>query len=307
MGLAALALTLITSSTPGVYFHLEGATLWRAEVVPGAAAGQSGLVPATVRAHHAVRLPGLVMAFEVDGSRAVAVVCRRSLARTDVAQACPLFLVRADGSAQALGVDGLWGALTPGARVLFLGDDLVLRRRALEGGAVEVLARHVLEPRLSVDGTHVGLAHSPGLEALAPGFDACPAVLSLATGELAREPGPCAAQAPFLGPRGARLNVSTTSGLAALYSGTRQLSARSEADFVPVPDRELAWLDATSALYAARYERDELVLFDLERGVARTLGRGHGPAWVQDGAGARGLFAFDGRAVVELGLEEAAR
>lgn len=307
MTLAALAVTLVSASTPGVYFHLEGATLWRAEVVPGAARGQSGFVPADVRTHREVRLPGLVLGVEVDGARAVAVVCSRRLVHTDAAPACPLFLVRPDGAVQPLGLRGLWGALVPGDAVLVLGDDLVLRRRGLEGGPVETLARHVLEPRVSVERRAVGLAHAPGLEALQPGFEACPAVLDLETRELRREAGPCAAQAPFLGPRGARLNVSTVSGLAALYAGERQLSARAEADFVPVPDRELAWLDAARVLYRARYGTDELVLFDLERGAARTLGRGRGPAWVTNAAGQRGLFAFDGRAVVELGLEEGAR
>ncbi len=307
MTFAALAVTLVTASAPGVYFHLEGATLWRAEVVPGAATGQSGFVPAQVRAHHEVRLPGLVMGVEVEGSRAVAVVCGRRLVHTDAAQACPLYLVREDGAVQPLGARGLWGGLLPGGAVLFLGDDLVLRRRALEGGPEAVLARHVLEPRLSPDRAQVGLAHAPGLEALQPGFDACPVVLELKTTELRRLPGPCAAQAPFLGPGGARLNVSTASGLASLYAGERQLSGRSAADFVPVPDRELAWLDAARVLYTARYGRDELVLFDLERGSARNLGPGRSPAWVTDAAGRRGLFAFDGRRVVELGLGEDAR
>lgn len=307
MTFAALAVTLVSAATPGVYFHLEGATLWRAEVVPGAASGQSGFVPADLQSHREVRLPGLVVGVEVDGARAVAVVCSRRLAQTDSAQGCPLFLVRADGAVQALGLRGLWGALVPGDAVLVLGDDLVLRRRALEGGPVETLARHVLEPRLSVDRRVVGLAQVPGLDALQPGFDACPAVLSLETRELRREAGPCSAQAPFLGPRGARLNVSTASGLAALYSEARQLSARSEADFVPVPDRELVWLDGARVLYTARYGVDELVLFDLERAAARTLGRGHGPAWVMNAEGRRGLFAFDGHAVVELGFEEGAR
>lgn len=307
MTFAALAVTLVTASSPGVYFHLEGATLWRAEVVPGAASGQSGFVPALVRSHREVRLPGLVMGVEVDGARAVAVVCGRRLVHSDAAQACPLFLVRDDGAVQPLGARGLWGGLLPGGTLLFLGDDLVLRRRALEGGPVEELARHVLEPRLSPDRAQVGLAHAPGLEALQPGFDACPAVLELKTKELRRLAGPCAAQAPFLGPAAARLNVSTASGLASLFVGERQLSGHTQADFVPVPDRELAWLDEGRVLYTARYGRDELVLFDLERASARVLGPGRAPAWVTDAAGRRGLFAFDGRDVVELGLGEGAR
>lgn len=302
MAPALLALVLAADPTPGVFFHLEAATLWRAEVVPGAAAGQSGRVSARVLSHREVRLPGLVMGFEASGAEAVAVVCPRSLERTDAAHGCPLFHVRADGAARRLGVSGLWGALDGTGGVLYLADDLTLRAREA-GGPERVLARHVLEPRLSPDRRRVGLAHVPGLTRLEPGFEACAAIFDLSTGELAPEAGPCSAQAPFLGPAGARLNVSTASGLAALYSRGRQLSGRTEADFVKVPGTELVWLDARRALYAARYERDELLLLDVDTGAVRALGPGHAPALVRDGSGAEGLFAFDGRDVVELSQE----
>jgi hypothetical protein len=303
MALPLLALVLAADPGPGVFFHVEGATLWRAEVMVGAAEGHSGAMPARVLSHRPVRLPGLVMGLDVAGAEAIAVVCPRTLERTDAAHGCPLFHVRSDGSARRLGVQGLWGGLVDGERLLFLRGDLTLVARPVRGGEDEVLARNVLEPRLSVDRQRVGLAHVPGLTAFEPGFDACAAVLDLATRALVREPGPCAAQAPFLGPDGASLKVSTASGIASLFSRDRRLSGHSEADFVPVPGSELVWLDGRRALYSARYERDELLLLDVERGAARMVGPGHALALVRDGAGREGLFAYDGRAVVELNRE----
>lgn len=300
---ALWALVLVASPAPGVYFHLENEVLWRAEVLPGAPSGQSGFVPARVRTHAPVRLPGAVAGFEAQGPRAVAVVCPPGLPRTDALPGCPLALVREDGSVAPLGVAGLWGVPLPDGRLLWLGADLVLRARPLEGGAAAVLATGVLDPHPDPDFRQVGVAHVPGLEAPTPGFDACPAAVDVARGGVRRLAGPCAAAAPFLAPGGAALHVSTASGLASLWSGGRRLSGASSADFVPVPGRELAWLDGARAVYAARYEGDALWLLDVERGVARALGPGHAPARVRDGAGAEGLFAFDGRGVVEASVE----
>jgi hypothetical protein len=278
-------LTLVLTATP--YFFTDDHALYRAVVQPVAAA-QSGAQPAQELSRSRIELPGLVMGHTQRGPEAVAVVCPRTLARTDAAHGCEVFHVDARGNARALGVLGLSAELAPGNReVLVWTEDLKFIRLTLATGATLVLASEVLEPRLSADGLSFAFARAPGLTRLTPGFVACPFTQGLG-GEAVRVGGPCDAQAPFVSPSGAALYVTTDGGMAALVHHGRTIAAR-------VPGRELVWLDGDRALYSAHYEAQELWVFDARTQRARQVGLGREPA-ILEGS----VFAFDGQRVVQV-------
>ena len=268
-------LSLVLTATP--YFFTHDHALYRAE---------GG---ATAR----LEMPGLVMGHTQRAGEAAAVVCPKNAPRTDALPGCEVFYVDRAGTVQPLGFRGYSAEIFPGNRAVAVWtDDLRLLKYELASGAVQELARGVLEPRLFPDGTGISFSRAPGLTRLTPGFNACPYVQSFGD-EAKRVAGPCHAQAPFVSPGGSALYVSTESGLATMVNAGRAVLSRS--GFIPVPGRELVWLDADRALYTAHYETQTLWLFDARTRTARQVGVGREPAIV-DGR----VLAFDGARVVEV-------
>lgn len=276
------------------YFFTQGPALYRAELELSPAQG-SGATPVARSTRARVELPGAVVAYAQRDGEAVAVACR-ALPPTDALPGCPVFHVDGRGAVTALPLSGYSAELLPGnAEVLVWTDALELLRHALATGATARVATSVLEPRLSADGRQVAFARASGLTRLTPGFVACPFALELAGGEARRLPGPCHAQAPFLSPQGSALYVSTQGGLAGLVLDGRRVSGTGAGDFVPVPGRELVWLDAARAVYTAHYGEPVLWLFDARDGSARPLAQGREPALL----GGR-LVAAQGDRVVQV-------
>ncbi len=306
----SLLLALATSAAPATYFYAAGPTLMRAQV-PLAAQVASGAVEVAPVSVAAVRLPGFLAFHHQALGEAVAVVCREEPQRTDEPKPCDVFHVDRAGRALPLKVRALSAYLLPGGRFAFWTDGLQLRSRALLGGPETLLASSVIDPVPGADGRQFGVAFAPGATRLTLGTDACPAVVpSDLAAEPARLPGPCqVGSAPFLSPSGIRLYVSTQGGMAAFWTQQGSLPAvqrtqvgvtELNASFVPVAGRELIWLSDTTALYTARYERDELWSFDVRSGRAARLHPGAGPAWVEDGAGQRAVLAADGARLLQL-------
>lgn len=267
------------------YFFVDDHVLYRSEV-ERTDPTSSGAVAVRELSRAAVKLPGLVMAHSQRDGAGVAVVCPASLQLTDAAEPCDAFFIDARGVAKPLGLKALSAELLPNDEgVLLWTASLDLLK--VRDGRAEVLARGVLEPRLGADGKTIGVAIAKGLQSLTPGFDAC--AFTLAEGALRKLEGPCEAQAPFLSPAGAALWISTDSGHAHPVVDGRPLPA------MPVPGRELIWLDARTALFTARYDTDTLWVLDVKTGAARQIAAGREPAFV-DGR----VLAFDGRHVVEV-------
>jgi hypothetical protein len=279
---------VVVAATP--YFFTQDAALYRAVVEPIAAV-QSGASPALERSRARVELPGAVIAFTQRAEEAVAVACAQ-LVRSDALPGCDVFHVDATGAVRALGLRGYSAELMVGNReVLVWADDLRLVRLALASGTVQTVATSVLEPRLFADGSGFSFSRAPGLKRLTPGFNACPFTQSF--GDEARKlDGPCDAQAPFVSPTGTALYVSTATGMASLVSAGRRVES---ARFLPVPGRELVWLDGERALYTAHYQTQELWLFDARTRTARRIAGGREPALIGNM-----VFAFDGERVVQV-------
>ena len=277
-------LPVVLAASP--YFFVDGHTLVRAEVEL-ADAPSSGRVAVRELSRRAVKLPGLVIGHAQRDAEDVAVVCPPTLQRTDAAEACEVFFIDARGVATPLGFKALSAQLLPGPHREVLLWTAALELLKLRDGRTEVLARGVLEPRLAADGKAIGVAIAPGLTQLVPGFDACPFVLT--GSELRRLAGPCEAQAPFLSSSGTALWISTSGGQAHPVVDGVSLPA------MPVPGRELVWLDGHRALFTARYDTDTLWVLDVKSGAAQQLGAGREPALV-----AGRVLAFDGRRVVQV-------
>lgn len=289
---------LLAATAP--YFAVESQTLVRHEVTL-AAAVESGLSAVASDVRTTLRLPGLVMAVDQRDGVAVATVCPRTLARTDHAQGCAVFGVGADGVPHALGLDGLSAQVLPGGReALVWSESLELVRVSLDGAKRSVVARGVLEPRLSADGRSVGVAVAPGLERLEPGFVACPFVVALANGERTPAAGACDSQAPFVSSSGHTVAVATDTGIAGLVVDGTRISGHTWDDFTPVPGAEWQWLDGTRAVFATHYETRELWRFEVGAGRPVKLGLGSQPAWVRTSEGERVLLALGPNGVVRV-------
>lgn len=279
-------LSLALAATP--YFFVEGHTLYRSEVEPSASTS-SGVVAVRELSRRAVKLPGLVIAHAQRDGEDAAVVCTASLQRTDAAEPCDVFLVDQRGVARPVGFKALSAELLPrraGGRELLLWTG-ALELLRLREGRPELLARGVIEPRLGADGETIGVAIAPGLSQLTPGFDAC--AFQLGRAGLRRLEGPCEAQAPFISSSGTALWISTAGGQAHPVVDGQALPP------MPVPGRELIWLDDRRALFTARYDTDTLWVLDVKSGAARQLGAGREPAWVEGR-----VLAFDGARVIQV-------
>ena len=227
----------------------------------------------------------------VDGD--VALACAAAPAGTDaIAPRCDAVVVSADGARAALGrADLLAAARLDAARLVLLTAGGELRVRA--GDAEQVLARDARDPRVAPDRRVIAFTQYPpgGGPGAAPGRLVA---LDLARGArwvIADDP---LASSPFPVPGGGQvLYVSARTGLAALYVAEpgfapRQLTnvGRRVVDdaFVPVPGRELAWLDASHAIYTATYAGEaRLWALDVATGAARDLGPGRRPRAVAGG------------------------
>ena len=287
MRLLLLLAALAGAPRPAVHLQLDDQKLVRREV----AFASGGL---RVLRTDVVRLPGVVLAHAPSGAEDVAIVCPAALPHTDEARGCPVFLVEADGRVRSLGVSALSAQLLPGGRFAFWTDTLELNVRAIGGGEITTLARHVLEPHLSADGRSFGVALAPTLDRVTPGASPCPAIVELATGKLRPLKGACDAQAPFVSPGGLALYASTRTGLASLYSQEQSAEAvqrtnvgRTSVDdkFIPVPSSELLFIDRSTAIFTARYEKSVLWRLDLATFAATPVGEGREPQLLDDGQG----------------------
>jgi hypothetical protein len=251
----------------------------------------------------------------IDGDLALA--CAAAPAGTDaVAPRCDAVIVAADGARAPLGRADLLAAMRLDAgRLVLLTAGGELRLRA--GADERVLATDARDPRVAPDRRIIVYTQYP--PGGGPGTAAGRLVaLDLDRGarwEISDDP---LASSPFPIPGGEQtLYVSARGGLAALYVATpgqppRQLTNQGrrtlDAGFVPVPGRELAWLDERRAIYTATYAgAARLWALDVVTGAARDLGPGRRPRAL--GAGVEAVIdgavrKFD-RAAITRALEVA--
>lgn len=241
----------------------------------------------------------------------VALACASAPAGTDAsAPRCDAVVIGADGARAPLGRDDLLAAARLDAtRLVLMTAGGELRVRA--GGVEQVLARDARDPRVAPDRRLIAFTQYPagGGPGGAPGRLVALDLDRGARWVIADDP---LASSPFPIPGGDQvLYVSARTGLAALYVAEpglapRQLTNRGrravDAAFVPVPGRELAWLDASHAVYTATYDGvARLWAVDVATGAARELGPGRRPRAVAGGveaviAGA--VRVLDGAAIV---------
>lgn len=227
----------------------------------------------------------------VDGD--VALACAAAPADTDaIAPRCDAVVIAPDGGRAPLGRGGLLAATRLDATRLVLSTaDGELRVRV--GADEQVLARDARDPRVAPDRRLIAYTQYPpgGGPGAAPGRLVALDLDRGARWVIADDP---LASSPFPVPGGAQvLYVSARTGLAALYVvepgfPPRQLTNVGrrvvDAAFVPVPGRELAWLDASHAVYTATYDGvARLWALDLATGAARDLGPGRRPRAVPGG------------------------
>ncbi len=218
----------------------------------------------------------------------------------DVALVCP---PGPAGDAHAASCDAAWvgasGGLTPwgrgdllaaarldASRVVSLTRDreLVL---ATPSSEPRVLATHVADPRVAPDRRAVAFTALRG-DDISPATTGRLVVLDLDRGTRRVVTDHPMDSSPFFRPGSDDIVfVSARTGIASLWlarpgARPRQLTnvgARAvDASFVPVPGRELVWLDARTAVFTATYD-DVSVLWalDVETGRAVSLGPGRWP------------------------------
>ncbi|MBK9035147.1 MAG: hypothetical protein IPL61_28435 [Myxococcales bacterium] len=217
----------------------------------------------------------------------VALRCEPVDVGTDAAAPrCDAVVIAPDGARAPLGRTDLLAALRLDARRLVLLTSAgELRVRSDDGE--QVIARDVRDPRVASD--RRVLAFTQYVPGGGPG--AAPGTLvalDLDRGARWLVTDDPLASSPFPVPGGEQvLYVSARTGLAALYLATpgqppRQLTnvghRTVDAGFVPVPGRELAWLDGRRAIFTATYGGvARLWALDLELGAAIDLGPGRRP------------------------------
>ncbi|HUQ04320.1 MAG TPA: hypothetical protein VM261_17595 [Kofleriaceae bacterium] len=222
----------------------------------------------------------------LDGD--VALLCAPAAAATDAeTPACDAAWVGAAGALTPWGRrDLLAAARLDGDRTVSLtrDRDLVL---AVPGGEERVLARHVADPRVAPDRRAVVFTELRG-DDISPATTGRLVVLDLDRGTRRVVTEHPMDSSPFLRPgTDDVLFVSARTGVASLWlardgARPRQLTnvglRTVDASFVPVPGRELAWLDGRTAVFTATYDGvSTLWALDVERGHAAPLGPGRWP------------------------------
>lgn len=306
-----LMLCLMGSGAPATYFYADGPALMRAQLSLTEVVGSGAHEVRPLKVSQ-VRLSGYLVFHDQAFGQALAISCRQEPLRTDEVKACDVFHIDRAGRALPLSVRAISAYLLPNDRFAFWTEGLELRSRALGGGPETVHARGVIDPQPSADRLRFGVAHVPALSRFEPGFDACPAVIELAsqTSEPTRVPGPCQAAAPFISPDGAHLFVSTAGGMAAFWTQQRSAPAvqrtqlgvtELNSSFVPVAGRELVWVTDTLALYTADYDERALWTFDVISGQHARIALGGAAAWVEDSStGRRAVVAVEGHRLLQL-------
>lgn len=218
----------------------------------------------------------------------VALLCAPPLGATDAeTPSCDAAWVGAAGALTPWGRGNLLAAarLDGDRNVALTRDrDLVL---SVPGGEERVLARHVADPRVAPDRRAVVFTELRG-DDIAPDTTGRLVVLDLDRGTRRVVTDHPMDSSPFLRPgTDDVLFVSARTGIASLWlarpgARPRQLTnvgARAiDASFVPVPGRELVWLDARIAVYTATYDGvSTLWAIDVDRGRAAPLGPGRWP------------------------------
>jgi hypothetical protein len=222
----------------------------------------------------------------LDGD--VALLCAPSAAASDAeTPSCDAAWVGAAGTLSRWGRgDLLAAARLDGNRIIALTRDrnLVL---AAPGAEERVLATHVADPRVAPDRRAVVFTELTG-EEISPATTGRLVVLDLDRGTRKVVTDHPMDSSPFLRPGSDDvLFVSARTGIASLWlarpgARPRQLTnvgARTvDGSFVPVPGRELVWLDARIAVFTATYDGvSTLWALDVDRGRAAPLGPGRWP------------------------------
>lgn len=253
----------------------------------------------------------------IDGD--VALVCSEAAPASDSDDAvpdCDAARIGADGGLTELGRGGLLAAgRLDEQRLVLLTRERSLRLRT---GEVEtVLARGVADPRLAPDRRAVVFTQlPPGATTIEPSTTGRLVLLDLDRGTRRVVTEHPLDSSPFVRPGSDDvLFVSGRTGVASLWLArpgqpARQLTnvGASEvgAGFVPVPGRELAWLDGRTAVYAASYHgASTLWALDVDSGKAAPLMPGRWPRRAGDGVlavGPAGDVARLGRDAIAAAL-----
>lgn len=276
------------------------------EPPPGARRQAPGLRPilddATVAA---VAARPEVVTLDAD----VALVCGPSAPGTDQDDAggdCDAALVGSGGALAPLGRGGLLAAgRLDRARLVLLTRERTLVVRA--GDAETVIAREVADPRLAPDRRAVAFTQlPPGATTIDPTTTGRLVLLDLDRGSQRLVTEDPLDSSPFPRPGGDDvLFVSGRTGVASLFLAragqpARQLTNLGATEvgpgFVPVPGRELVWVDgARVAVYTATYDGvATLWALDVETGVAASLAPGRWPR-LATGGGQVSALDVDGR------------
>ncbi len=240
----------------------------------------------------------------IDGD--IALLCSEGAPGTDADDGqpdCDAARIGVDGALTELGRGGLIAAGRLDARrLLLLTRDRSLRLRT-EATATEIeLARDVADPRLAPDRRAVAFTQLPPGATIAPSTTGRLVVLDLDRGTRRLVTDHPLDSSPFIRPGSDDVVfVSGRTGVASLWlarpgAAPRQLTNRGAREvgpgFVPVPGRELVWLDRDTAVYTATYAGvSTLWALDVARGAAAPIGAGR---WPQRAAAGDRVVAIDG-------------
>lgn len=217
-----------------------------------------------------------------------------STAPSDLEAGCTLHRWTADGS-ELVDVGGVHGAYRlDDDTTVAVTEDLRLLRFD-DGGEPEVLVRGAADLRVADDGRRVTYARFDGEpEYLEPGWPVTWMVHDLETNTVTELSSDARDVAPFPVPGSSDiLFLSTRSGVASFWlaqanAAPRQLTNVGMTEvgpgFVPVPGRELVWLeDGVTAVFSAHYGDKDIWALDITTGEARRLGPGRSPHFTADG------------------------
>lgn len=241
----------------------------------------------------------------VDGD--VALVCSEAAPASDSEDAvpdCDAARIGADGALVELGRGGLLAAARLDDRQLVL----LTRERSLRVRAGEhetEIARDVADPRVAPDRRAIAFTQLPaGATTIDPSTTGHLVLLDLDRGTRRTITDHPMDSSPFPRPGSDDvLFVSGRTGLASLWLASPGRPARQLTNvgtrevgpgFVPVPGRELTWLDAHVAVYTATYDGvSTLWAIDVDRGRAAQVADARLPQ-VVDGGDAIVALARDG-------------
>jgi hypothetical protein len=260
-----------------------------AEPDPRSARRMSGAVARpTLTSDALVALAARADVAALDGD--VALLCAPAAVATDAhTPACDAAWVGAAGAVTPWGRgDLLAAARLDGDRTIALTRerDLVL---SVPSGEERVVARHVADPRVAPDRRAVVFTELRGDDnVISPATTGRLVVLDLDRGTRRVVTDHPMDSSPFLRPGSDDvLFVSARTGVASLWlaragARPRQLTnvglRTIDASFVPVPGRELVWLDARTAVFTATYDgASTLWAIDVDRGRTAPLGPGRWP------------------------------